>query len=423
MFNYLIPISMVCLFLPFKEKIGPIQVRPFDALVVLLVIVSIPYLGRILKSKVAAGFLLLLPFFILHVLSAFGYSSSNGMREFLQVLLVLSYAFLLSLHAGTLNYRLAGKVLLAGLCAVMLYNIGWHIEQGIWSGWKRLNDPKAAFTFLPMLLGVLLVFAPKEKLNIYWTLWWLAGVVILFSGERKALVAYGLLTAALLSRGRLLRSLPVLAAGVVALFIFAGVTDDNYLSRQIKTVLTPSSSQFSLGAIAAGEMPSSLSNAARRLQMQESMKMVTESPLFGAGTNANIEIMRSKYPGLPSFMRSGIHSEFLRVLAENGLVGLLLYCLILVAGTYNLARVLQYLWRLGLVDSAQARVLMIVLLLPPFMYISLEASGTRAIMAFIAISLMPLFVLRGVTAGGARAEPERAAADDRHLPALSGTGR
>src|SRR3546814_20297170 len=99
----------------------------------------------------------------------------------------------------------------------MLFNIGWHISHGYWSGWKRLHDPKAAFTFLPMVLGVFMVFASAERRRLYWVLWGAVGIGIVFSGARKAMLIYGLLSVPLLGRGSLLAPFPVASPGFFSL--------------------------------------------------------------------------------------------------------------------------------------------------------------------------------------------------------------
>lgn len=423
MFNYLIPITLVSLFLPYKDKIGPVQVRPFDALVVLLALLTVPHLGRVLRFRVAKGFPVLLPFFLILVLSAFSYTLASGLRELLQAVLLLTFAFLLSFYADKVDYRKIGLVLMIGLFAVMAYNIGWHIQHGFWSGWKRLLDPKAAFIFLPMLLAVYLIFGRADRRRLYWALWGLVGLAILLSGERKALLVYGLLSVVLVSRGRLLAAAPVSGAAVLGLLFFASATDDPYVSRQIRTVLQPTSTQLSLGALVSGETPASLSNASREFQLAESRKIISESPLFGVGTNAYKDRVKMRFGSLPEYLLAGLHGEFLRALVENGILGLIAYCGIWVSAIVRLRRMLGSLRRRGYLEAVHSRMLAVVLILPPLFYVAFEASGTRVMMATVIVSLMPLFVLRGVTARRARVAPERAAADDRGLSTFSDLAR
>jgi len=389
MINYLLPLTITCLFLPFRDQFGPVQVRPFDGMVVLLLLASLPQAAAMLRSKLSLGLILIVPFLVIHVLSAFTHSGTNGIRELLQASLLFTLAFLINFHADKLDYRKAGAVLLVGMFAVMAYNIGWHISQGFWSGWKRLLDPKAVFSFLPMLLGLHLLLTPRHQRTIYWILWWLAGAAILLSGERKALLVFALLSVALVGRGRLRLAAPIAAVGFAGLVIFAGFIGNRYLANQVDSILEPSPTQLSLGAMASGAMPRSLSNASREFQMARSAELISSHPVFGVGTNAYIELITQRFGSLPRYLQMGVHNEFLRVFVENGVVGFAAYVTIWLVATIRLWTLATRLHQTGYFDAMRARLLTATLLVPPFFYVALEASGTRVIMAGIVVSLSP----------------------------------
>lgn len=397
MLNYLIPITFLTLFTAFKLKMGVGQLRPFDGCVLLLLLWLAFHIRLLGRTRISIGFVALLPYFSLHVLSAFAYYPLNGVREAAQTLLLVGFALVLVSLADKADYQKMGKILLVGLIGIMLFNIGWHIEHGYWSGWKRLHDPKAAFTFLPMVLALFLVFTPPNKRQLYWALWAAVGVAILFSGERKALLVYALLTVALVSRGRFLAALPVAIAGFFALMIFATLSDDPYVGRQIKSVLEPTTTSLPLSAIARGEMPVSLSNAAREFTLNQISQMLPENLLFGVGTNAYIDILTARFPYLPSYMLAGVHGEFLRVLVENGVVGLFFYVSIWGFSILRLVRIVGYLKIQKYIDASQAAILPIILVTPPLFYVATEASGTRVVVASILASLMPNFLYWGLT--------------------------
>lgn len=389
MINYLLPLTITCLFLPFRDQFGPVQVRPFDGMILLLLLVSLPQAAAMLRAKLSLGLVLIVPFLVIHVLSAFTLSGTNGMRELLQASLLFTLAFLINFYADKLDYRKAGAVLLFGMFAVMAYNIGWHISHGFWSGWKRLLDPKAVFLFLPMLLGVYLLLTPKHQRRTYWILWWITGIAIVLSGERKALLAYALLSVAFVGRGQLRLAAPVAAVGFAGLMIFAGFTDNRYLAKQLDSILEPSTTQLSLGAQASGEIPRSLSNASREFQMAQSAELMSRYPIFGVGTNAYVGLITQRFGSLPRYLKQGVHNEFLRVFVENGVVGFVAYVAIWLTAAMRLWKLATRFHQMGHFDAMQARLLTAVLLVPPFFYVALEASGTRVIMAAIVVSLSP----------------------------------
>lgn len=389
MINYLLPLTLASLFLPFRDQFGPVQVRPFDGMVLLLLFVSLPQAAAMLRTKISLGLVLIVPFLAIHVMSAFTHSSTNGVRELFQASLLFAVAFLINFYAGKVDYRKAGAVLLVSMFAVMAYNIGWHISQGFWVGWKRLLDPKAVFLFLPMLLGVHLLLTPKHQRRTYWILWWITGIAILLSGERKALLAYALLSVAFVGRGQLRLAAPVAVVGFAGLVIFAGFSDNRYLAKQLDSILEPSSTQLSLGALASGEIPRSLSNASREFQMAQSAELMSKHPVFGVGTNAYIDIITQRFGSLPRYLKQGVHNEFLRVFVENGVIGFIAYVAIWLVASIRLWMLAGHLHRTGYFDVLQARLLIATLLVPPFFYVALEASGTRVMMVGIVVSLSP----------------------------------
>ncbi len=413
MLNYLIPVTFLTLFAAIKLKFGFGQLRPFDGCVLLLLLWLAFNIKTLARTRVSAGFMVLLPYFALHVLSAYAYYPLNGLREAAQISLLIGFTLVLVSFADKADYEKMGRVLLIGLVCIMLFNIGWHIEQGYWSGWKRLHDPKAAFTFLPMVLALFLVFIPPRRRQLYWALWIAVGIAIVFSGERKAMLTFGLLTVMLVSSGRILRALPVAVAGFFALLAYASISDDAYVARQIRSVLEPTTTSLPLSAIARGEMPRSLSNAARELSISQIGRMMSENPVFGVGTNAYVDTLRARFPYLPDYMLAGVHGEFLRVLVENGVLGLLFYAAIWWLSLLRLRRVVQYLRRRGYIDAAQTAMLPIILLAPPFFYVATEASGTRVVIATVLASLSPNFLYWAVTRRVVASEEEA------HIGALS----
>lgn len=406
MLNYLIPITLLTLFTATKLKFGFGQLRPFDGCVLLLLLWLAFNIKTLARAKVSAGFMVLLPYFALHVLSAYAYYPLNGLREAAQMALLTGFALVLVSFVDKADYEKMGRILLIGLIGIMLFNIGWHIEQGYWSGWKRLHDPKAAFTFLPMVLALFLLFTPPYRRRFYWALWVVVGIAIVFSGERKAMLSFGLITVTLISSGRILRALPVAAVGFFALLTFASISDDAYVSRQIRSVLEPTTTSLPLSAIARGEMPASLSNAARELSINQIGRMMSENPVFGAGTNAYVDTLKARFPYLPDYMLAGVHGEFLRVLVENGVLGFLFYAAIWWLSILRLRRVIQYLRRRGYIDTAQSAMLPIILLAPPFFYVATEASGTRVVIATVLASLSPNFLYWALTRRAVALEEE-----------------
>ena len=375
--------------------IGLVQLRPFDAIAVLLFLLVLRQ--RALLRQVGAGLLFLVPYFLWHVLSAFMVGTSNGLREELQIGLVAIFAFSVAVSIDRINYPKVARYVLIGLSIVMAYSIIWHISNGYWTGWKRLNDPKAAFTFLPMVVSMLILFTDASKRRKYWFMWAALAVVIVMSGERKALLIFSLLTISLFSSGRLLQTAPTIIAGYALLAFIASVTTDPYLSRQLNTFVNLGDSYQSYESLAQGDAPISLSNAQRIFALHVSQDMLSKHPVVGVGTNAYVDLVRAQFACLPSYMTLGIHSEFLRILTENGIIGIVLYLLVWIMSLIRLMRVARKFVTAKIISEFQAKILPTMSFLPCLFYVAFEASGTHSFVVLIFISLLPELTFQALT--------------------------
>lgn len=399
--TYLLPLALLTLFTAFKFRTGLVQLRPFDVIVV--VMIAWVFLHAVSAKRLRTnGFLVLLPFFIWHVLSAFIYGTENGIREGLQVSLMAGFAAALMLSVSKIDYRTAAKVMIAGLLIVLVYNIVWHVSQGMWTGWKRLNNPKAVFGYLPMALGCLILFAAPAQRKFYWLLWAGLLVILLLSGERKALIIYGIISAMFMARGRALAALPFLGAGVLGLFLIINIFAAQDFTKQLRTMTNPFTSAGSEATVARGITPESLSNAQRAFAFDMASSYFKQSPLIGTGTNSYQDLIASRFAYLPQYMLLGVHGEFLRIAAENGLVGLLCYLAIWIVAIVRLRQVLRSFQRRGLISRLQEAMTPFVLLTSPLLYLALDASGTPSFAVLVIVSFLPDFTNWALLQGAAR---------------------
>jgi len=372
---------------------GFILVRPFEFLIA-LGILGWPLIAARRGVWVPVGLLLLLPYFLWHVASATVGGPQNAAREGLQVLVVTLFAFLLAQEAPRLDINRVSRRLLLGVAAIVAGTILWHIAHGYWVSWKQLPDPRLAFVFLPVLLAGLILFADGQERRRLGFVW--AGVfpLLVMSGERKALVIYLILTVLLFARGRLALIAPGLAAAFAGLVLLSTVVENPYLQKQIHTLVDPGGTGnyeyvLATGRYLPGDTPSDVQRAFAR---HVSRQVFAEHPFSGVGTNQYEEIVDERYPTAPTDLRLGIHGEFQRILTENGLVGLSLYLMIWAAAWARLSRVLRGGVDRSRLTSTQARVLPLLVFIPLALFVGTEASGTRAFIGVIVISLLPELV-------------------------------
>ena len=392
--NALLAVAIVSLMLPIRLESGFLLVRPFEFLIA-LGILGWPLIAARRGVRVPVGLLLLLPYFLGHVASATVGGPRNVAREAIQVLVVIMFAFLLAQEAPRLDVTRFSRRLLLGMVAIAAGTILWHFAHGYWVGWKQLTDPRLAFVFLPPLLAGFILFAEGRKRSALHFVW--AGMfpLLVMSGERKALVIYLILTALLFARGRLALIVPAVAAAFVGLVLLSTVVENPYLQKQIHTLVDPGGTGnyeyvLATGQYLPGDTPSDVQRA---FALHVSRELFVQHPLSGVGTNQYEEIIGETYPTAPEEVRLGIHGEFQRILIENGLVGLSLYLLIWAAAWARLSRVLR---GAGAADHGltrtQVRVLPLLLFIPLGLFVGTEASGTRAFVGVIVISLLPEIV-------------------------------
>ena len=395
--RYFLTFAMLSLFLPIRLGTGFVLLRPFELILLLALIIGVAT-GRWRNLDISAGFLLLLPFLGWHLVSAFSVDVENGLRELLQMSAVGAFAFVLAQEARWLKTQKAVKILLFGMMLILAYTISWHVANGHLVGWKYLYDPRLAFTFVPVVLAGLLLFADTAKRRTLWFVW--AGMVplLVLSGERKAFLVYLFLTAALLTRGRRVAMIPAAAGGFLGLLLLSTIVDNPYVEKQLQTILNPlSMGQYEYlietGKYAPGDTPS---NVQRAFAFTLSSQLISEHPLVGVGTNEFRNIIRTQFSDLPDELLLAIHGEFQRVLTENGIIGISLYTLIWVAAWLRLNRTLSWARFHGLIGAAQARLLPLVLLVPCAFYVGTEASGTRAFVTLTLVSLLPELTRHGL---------------------------
>jgi O-antigen ligase len=136
-----------------------------------------------------------------------------------------------------------------------------------------------------------------------------------------------------------------------------------------------------------GGLPSSISDTARKLGTEVAWRMFSENPFLGNGTDATGNFARAYFANYPPYLRAAVHNEFLRMLAENGILGTGI--VIAALARSMILGVRDAIWmrrRFG--DYAYIRVLFI-LFIPVLTYMWYEGSGTEMFVIIVLISLMP----------------------------------
>jgi O-antigen ligase len=105
------------------------------------------------------------------------------------------------------------------------------------------------------------------------------------------------------------------------------------------------------------------------------------------GTIQYERIIEERFAYVPEFLQNGIHGEFLRVLTENGLVGLLAYLGVWGLALVRVRAVLGAAVRRGHLSTAQSALLQLATFVPCLVYVGFEASGTHSLIVLLFVSI------------------------------------
>jgi hypothetical protein len=380
--------------------------RPFEPLTLVCAGVMLWLYGRqmvVLASALSVH----LCYFAWYTLSAFTVDAQNGLREGLQSASVVFFVLLLTaLYVKRPRANvMRNTAIIVTLVAVVV--AAWHVANGVPAGYKQLGDARAAFAFLPAIAASLIgrgAISWQRALIIFALL-----VLTVLSGERKAymcLVLLGLTTTGL-SAGRFA---VVTLASAVAVLAALAVDPSNYVSDQFRSIASIGEHE-NFNNYTEEIYPTSISNAQRKFAIDAGLAYWQRSPLFGIGTNAYKPRVVYDYASAPSYLKLGIHGEFLRVLVENGAIGALFFYLGWIQAGLSLWRVLP---REGFATGFRGVYLIRILLFGACLfYCAFEAAESLSMLAFLIPPLLPLLL--------PRQEAEAAPVARRVAPARTGS--
>jgi hypothetical protein len=369
------------------------KLRPFDAFV--LVMFLHLALTRGLATRLPLGLVLGGLFFTVHAVGASRLGLGNFLREGIQVGVVFVFGAHLynSLTAEQLRRFL--PPLTAILFGVMLYNILWHLDHGYYTGWKRLDSPRMAFLFLPVLFTYFALKhreAPSPGTRIAVLLFPGMLPILLLAGERKALLCYLICCLVYILKTRMLVRPTVLLALFTAAFaamaLLPLLLEIPYVGKQVDSMLSPLSAAKIRIYSSTDYVSESLSNAQRVFATKVGLAMFWDNPLIGIGTNAYQRIVAEQFAHLPAILIKSIHSEFLRTLVENGFLGLLAFVL-------PLLRTLHFAIFFGGPGLATAEWWACLLFLAAVLILlAVESSGTKLLAPYVMVAILPDLVRR-----------------------------
>lgn len=318
---------------------------------------------HLLRLK-TVGRLFVLPlflFFCFHLFSAFRFHR-NGLGFVLQAATVLIFvvAFVNRYSQVAMHRFLA--IAGVGYTVLFVVVVVYHLYHHHLVVYKFISDSKAIFDLLPIMLVALRLSNTRLSRRCFFIALPIFTIFLLLSGERKAYILLIMFSPLLINfKSPMSYLLPIilLAAAPIA----ANVEKSGYVSRQIGT----------LQHFAQGKVDKTVSNERRAGALQAAWTIFKEHPADGAGTNMY------EYEMYRHFGTSmGTHDEWMRVLAENGVIGFTFYAWSVLYGAVGLFR--KRVW--GRVRSRSEKILAGCLFITLVMYLSFEALDFIVITAF-----------------------------------------
>ena len=337
-------------------------------------------------------------FLILHVLLSYKMGLNNFIREFIQSLIIFSFFFVLSKIKDQINYKLLLNYGYKFSIVLTLWVVIWHLYNGYNAGWKQLQDSRLIFTILPILHFIYFkIYTDKKFIFRFLTI--ILFLLILFSGERRALLVFFMLLILFNYKGISIQSIFILFFIYFIFFISLNFVTNPYVSGYLEKLTTFQDTGNYNYSIATGSIleNDSYSNVVRAFQLDYSKRLFLENPITGVGTNGYLGSLAEDYGHLrvfsgDGFMNTGIHGEFQRVSVENGLLGIIIYFLAWSQSWVKLRNKINEFQKKKNVDIVRFKFIIYSLYFPPLVYISLAGSSLRCFIMLGIVSVLPSII-------------------------------
>lgn len=278
--------------------------------------------------------------------TAFLVSQKAGIERTAQFVILAAFALGVFLYSGRLDKKrinLALTTLVTVSVIILAHVIIYHVTHGHVLTWKYLRDTKLIFSLLTFLIFALQDRFEKKEHLFHALLIGLA-VVLVMSGERKALLLFVLLAALSPIKFYYKAGLGLMALSFLA-YVFAFFDERSYIYRQLTSAdedmsAVPSRYFFTVSNIWDH------SDLIRTFVNRNAWAQFVDHPVFGLGATGYQTWAQSVYP---LAFTMNIHGEVHRIPAEGGAVGIVIVTILLTAVSY---RVGMFIWNNGGLQSS-----------------------------------------------------------------------
>ena len=149
---FLITILFLALFSNIRYHTGFAVIRLFDILTIIFFI----YIFNKEKNNndKTFGFYYLIPFFAIHVLLSYQLGVMNVLRELSQIIVIVLFLNILNKSKNEINFIHLLKNLFWVFILILLFVIMWHLNKGIFAGWKSFPDSRIVYSLITILFFI-----------------------------------------------------------------------------------------------------------------------------------------------------------------------------------------------------------------------------------------------------------------------------
>jgi len=330
-FHHVLAFFILTLFFDFDYETAIVRIRIIDVFLVVLVILMILSAGRFKTTSNAAAmsFYLFILYLLINGIIKIGFSTI--IKEIIQL---VEYVFLMHLIAKATDDSKKRKefldVLFWGVGCIAFYSMIYNVSSGNYTNYKDLDAPKHSFAIFA-LLAVIRLLTSKKKTQFQLVIVLLALSMLLLAGERKGwigcIVGGGVFTYLQLKASLSKKNINAIATFLIIVATIGAITELylasqpqlRYLDRQlssfadISNVFSDDNSEYA-----------SQSDEERIFMFNLGLQLFAKNPVSGIGMDQFRGYVDEATHG--EFSHDA-HNFYLKVLAEEGIIGIVLFLL------------------------------------------------------------------------------------------------
>ncbi len=330
-FHHILALFVITLFFDLDFELSFVRLRILDFCLVGVGVLMILSAGRMKTMHNGAALSLYVLIIYILVNGLFKVSAASIVKEIIQL---IEYIFLMHLIAEATREPEKRKefinILFWGTGIIAFSSMMYNVAGGKYANYKNLDAPKHSFAFFA-LLAVIRLFSSQKKSVFQFGIVLVALMMLLLSGERKGwagfLAGSAVFTFLQIRSSNSLKNIRTITTffvlvgvvGLLTVLVLIAMPQFHYLDRQL-TSLSDVSNMFS----GKSNDYASGSDEERVFMLNFGIRLFQKYPVSGIGIDEFHTYIAQETHGL---IKHDAHNFYLKMLVENGAIGLSLFLL------------------------------------------------------------------------------------------------